>query len=34
VEKARALGTKDFLPKMTTTPVKLAEKVTEVLSVK
>jgi len=32
IEKVISLGAKDFLPKMTTTPVKLAQKVKEVLS--
>lgn len=32
VEKAIELGARDYLPKMTTTPVKLADKVKEVLS--
>ena len=30
IQKAIALGAKDYLPKMTTTPVKLAEKVKEI----
>lgn len=34
IEKVISLGAKDFLPKMTTTPVKLAQKVKEVLSTK
>lgn len=32
IQRAMALGASDFLPKMMTTPIKLAEKVTEVLS--
>ncbi|MGD0883366.1 MAG: response regulator [Thermodesulfovibrionales bacterium] len=32
IEKVISLGAKDFLPKMTTSPVKLAQKVKEVLS--
>ncbi|HAM49500.1 MAG TPA: hypothetical protein DCP92_01915 [Nitrospiraceae bacterium] len=34
IEKVISLGAKDFLPKMTTTPIKLAQKVKEVLSMK
>lgn len=34
IEKAMALGARDFLPKMTTTPVKLAQKVKEILASK
>lgn len=32
IQRAIALGARDFLPKMTTTPVKLAEKVKEIFS--
>jgi twitching motility two-component system response regulator PilH len=32
IQKAISLGARDFLPKMATTPVKLAEKVKEILS--
>jgi CheY-like chemotaxis protein len=34
VEKAAALGVRDFLLKMTTTPVKLSEKIKELLEVR
>ncbi|HET6514752.1 MAG TPA: response regulator [Thermodesulfovibrionales bacterium] len=32
IQKAMSLGAKDFLPKVTTTPVKLAQRVKEILS--